>query len=145
MRTKLGVLLCSYKRIAQIWIEITETEQRTIWSCSTDGRAHRARRLWRGLLKHPTPCGVPDQARQNRQVDRTRDCDESKIRGVFRSSVQLAKALGAEVVAEGVETADQLEFIQRMGCKLVQGYFFFKPMPAKDCISHLERRLSPAA
>lgn len=68
-----------------------------------------------------------------------------KYGGVFRSSAQLAKALGAEVVAEGVETADQLEFIQRMGCKLVQGYFFFKPMPAKDCISHLECRLSSAA
>ncbi|MEL6727188.1 MAG: EAL domain-containing protein [Pseudomonadota bacterium] len=51
-----------------------------------------------------------------------------KYAGVCRSSVQLARALGADVVAEGVETAEQLNEIQSMGCDLVQGYYYFKPM-----------------
>jgi len=36
------------------------------------------------------------------------------------------------VVAEGVETVDQLDLVQRLGCSLVQGYHFAKPMPDED-------------
>ena len=68
-----------------------------------------------------------------------------KYAGVFRSSIQLARALGADVVAEGVETVEQLEETKRLGCNLVQGYLFFKPLSASDCIRHLDQRLSVAA
>ena len=36
------------------------------------------------------------------------------------------------MVAEGVETVDQLDLVQRLGCCLVQGYYFAKPMPDDD-------------
>lgn len=71
--------------------------------------------------------------------------DNKKYAGVFSSSVQLARALGAEVVAEGVETKDQLTEIQRYGCKYVQGYYYYKPMPAADCLEVISGQVSSVA
>jgi diguanylate cyclase len=49
---------------------------------------------------------------------------------VVRSIVQLAHALGLQVVAEGVERVDTLEELHRIGCDAVQGYLVSRPMPA---------------
>ncbi|HYT38325.1 MAG TPA: EAL domain-containing protein, partial [Acidimicrobiia bacterium] len=53
----------------------------------------------------------------------------------------LAHALGLVVVAEGVETGDQVTHLRRLGCDLAQGYFFARPQPAVD----LERLLDAGA
>lgn len=71
--------------------------------------------------------------------------DDPKYAGVFRSSVQLARALGAEVVAEGVETAGQLAEVERFGCRYIQGYYFYKPLTASACIDLLNGRESSVA
>lgn len=57
---------------------------------------------------------------------------------LVRSTVDLAHELGLKVVAEGVEDAECLEFLRRIGCDLVQGYFVSKPISADN----LERLLS---
>ena len=44
----------------------------------------------------------------------------------------MSKALGLEVVAEGVETEEQLKILIAMGCHMAQGYYFSKPVPAVD-------------
>ncbi len=49
---------------------------------------------------------------------------------------ELARALDLDVVAEGVETAEQAVRLQRIGCEYVQGYFFARPMPRHE-IDHL--------
>ncbi|WP_214892683.1 EAL domain-containing protein [Exiguobacterium sp. H66] len=46
--------------------------------------------------------------------------------------IQLAKSLGIEVVAEGVETLEQHEFLKRLGCDYGQGYYYSRPMNVKD-------------
>ena len=46
--------------------------------------------------------------------------------------IQIAKLLAVPVVAEGVETELQLDTLRHLGCDLIQGYFFSKPVPAKD-------------
>ncbi|CAA7613805.1 bifunctional diguanylate cyclase/phosphodiesterase [Magnetospirillum sp. SS-4] len=51
--------------------------------------------------------------------------------------VTMAHGLGLETVAEGVETAEQLDFLRNCGCDLVQGFLLGRPMPAED----LARRL----
>ncbi len=47
------------------------------------------------------------------------------------SILTLAQALNLEVVAEGVETEGQLQFLLQNGCKAFQGYLFGKPVPAE--------------
>lgn len=46
--------------------------------------------------------------------------------------VQVGHALGLEVVAEGVETEEQVAFLQRIGCDLLQGFYFARPMPGNQ-------------
>jgi EAL domain-containing protein (putative c-di-GMP-specific phosphodiesterase class I) len=46
--------------------------------------------------------------------------------------VGLGHSLGMRTCAEGVETVAQLAFLKREGCDEVQGYYFGKPMPARD-------------
>ncbi len=48
--------------------------------------------------------------------------------------VKMAQALGLEVVAEGVETSEQAEQLTRMGCSLLQGYYFGHPMPIGELL-----------
>jgi EAL domain-containing protein (putative c-di-GMP-specific phosphodiesterase class I) len=64
---------------------------------------------------------------------------EGKPRGVCRSLIRLAHELGIEVVAEGVDAAEQARFLFDQGCDYIQGYYFFKPMPR-----HEIERLIPA-
>jgi EAL domain-containing protein (putative c-di-GMP-specific phosphodiesterase class I) len=52
-------------------------------------------------------------------------------RKVAHAVVNLAKALGLKVVAEGVETEGQNRLLREMGCDQLQGYLFAKPMSAK--------------
>lgn len=51
---------------------------------------------------------------------------------IVTSSIKMAKALGIKIVAEGVETQEQLEFLAKQGCDLVQGYFFYKPLTNEE-------------
>ena len=46
--------------------------------------------------------------------------------------IEIAKSLKIPVVAEGVETEEQLAMLRRLGCTLVQGYYFSKPLPADE-------------
>jgi len=49
-----------------------------------------------------------------------------------RTVLSMADELGLPVVAEGVETLEQLEFLRGAGCRLVQGYLFSPPVSAED-------------
>lgn len=55
------------------------------------------------------------------------DTNYSTIVGTI---VAMSRALGFTVVAEGVETRDQVTYLQGIGCGIVQGYYFSKPVPA---------------
>ena len=54
---------------------------------------------------------------------------DQAITGVI---INLAKSLGMSVLAEGVETAPQLDFLNQKMCDYVQGYYYYKPMPAEE-------------
>jgi EAL domain-containing protein (putative c-di-GMP-specific phosphodiesterase class I) len=46
--------------------------------------------------------------------------------------IVMAHSLGKQVIAEGVETSDQLDFLRERGCDLAQGYFMARPLSASD-------------
>ncbi|QFU01374.1 Cyclic di-GMP phosphodiesterase Gmr [Halomonas sp. THAF5a] len=57
---------------------------------------------------------------------------------ILEAAVFIGHRLGLEVVAEGVETPEQLALVQSMHCDLIQGFHFFRPMPA----ARIERLLT---
>ena len=78
---------------------------------------------------------------QTLKIDRSfvRDLpDDRDDANITKALVALAHNLGMEVVAEGVETEAQLDFLRKIGCDEAQGYFLGRPMPADA----LEARLT---
>ncbi|MEO6976536.1 MAG: bifunctional diguanylate cyclase/phosphodiesterase [Gallionella sp.] len=54
---------------------------------------------------------------------------------IAKTIVAMAKALDLTTVAEGVETAEQLEILKDMGCDQIQGYLFSRPLPAEEFLA----------
>jgi EAL domain-containing protein (putative c-di-GMP-specific phosphodiesterase class I) len=57
---------------------------------------------------------------------------------ITRAIIAMAHSLKLKVVAEGVETADQLKFLRTQRCDAVQGYFLYRPLP-QDEVAHALR------
>ena len=57
---------------------------------------------------------------------------DETLRAMYDASLGLARQLGIEAVAEGVEDRNDWDFLRRTGCDLAQGYFIARPMPAAD-------------
>ena len=72
--------------------------------------------------------------------------DGPRNTAVVRATIGLARELGLQVIAEGVETPEQFALLRDWGCREVQGYYFAKPLP-EDEIAPLLRKgtLSPRA
>jgi diguanylate cyclase (GGDEF)-like protein/PAS domain S-box-containing protein len=59
-------------------------------------------------------------------------CEDERAAAIVGALITLINSLGLEAVAEGVESADELAFLQANGCAIGQGYFFSRPLPAAD-------------
>jgi len=56
---------------------------------------------------------------------------------IVRAVVALGRELGLTVVAEGVETREELDFVRKHGCQQVQGFLFSRPVPAEEAQERL--------
>ena len=82
---------------------------------------------------HSTLTRLRDFPFDELKVDRNfvhRAWADDTLRAIYDASLGLAKQLGMQSVAEGVEDMDDWAFLRRTGCDLAQGYFIAKPMPA---------------
>ncbi len=58
--------------------------------------------------------------------------NQEKGESIIRNVVAMVKELNLEVVSEGVETMDQAEFLKHVGCDIIQGYLYARPMPQNE-------------
>jgi len=80
--------------------------------------------------------------------------DQSFVRGIpanrddcaiVEAIVAMAHSLELKVVAEGVETQEQSEFLRKLGCDLIQGYLFSKPIPSAEIVGLLYKTMTRSA
>jgi diguanylate cyclase (GGDEF)-like protein len=65
--------------------------------------------------------------------------DKTSARAILEATLTLARNLNIEIVAEGVETEEQLEALKRQGCPLVQGFLLAKPLPHRGVVEMLAK------
>ncbi|MDD0973151.1 putative bifunctional diguanylate cyclase/phosphodiesterase [Pseudomonas fontis] len=65
--------------------------------------------------------------------------DDDDDATIVRAIIQLGKSLGMQVIAEGVETAEQESYIIAQGCHEGQGYHYSKPLPARELTAFLKQ------
>ncbi len=58
--------------------------------------------------------------------------DRMEVRELIKSMISYAHRLNKVVVAEGIETKDQLDYMRRLGCDMAQGYYFSKPLLSEE-------------
>lgn len=63
--------------------------------------------------------------------------DKGKI--LLKNVIQMIRALGIDMIAEGVETKEQADFLVNNGCIYAQGYYYYRPMPIEDFVLLLEK------
>ena len=65
-----------------------------------------------------------------------------KSRQILRLMMQIKSFLNVPIVAEGVETEEQLAFLKEIGCDIVQGYYFSKPVEPKEFEKFIEEKVA---
>ena len=64
---------------------------------------------------------------------------QEKEREILNSIISLAQNIGLDVVAEGVETEEQLKYLLSSNCHIIQGYLFSKPVSEDEAIKMLDK------
>ena len=59
-------------------------------------------------------------------------------RKILSNIIKLARELGFNLVAEGVETEEEFKFLKSKGCNVIQGYYYSKPLPFEEFESILK-------
>ncbi|WP_411686044.1 putative bifunctional diguanylate cyclase/phosphodiesterase [Acinetobacter pseudolwoffii] len=67
---------------------------------------------------------------------------ENKQEAIVSAMVAMGKAMGMTVVAEGIETEEQLAYLRDLDCDIAQGYLFSKPLPEEDATAYLTQNMT---
>lgn len=71
-------------------------------------------------------------------------CEDSKSARLVGIMIEIARLLEVPVIAEGVETKEQTELLKKLGCDIIQGYYFSKPLPPVEFGALVEKELKEA-
>ena len=82
-----------------------------------------------------------DPGKLDMKFVRNMEKDEKSMK-LVELIIDIAKFLNVPVVAEGVETQSQLDTLKKMGCNVIQGYYFSKPVPAEEFEKFIEKEIS---
>lgn len=63
---------------------------------------------------------------------------DANSKKILYSIINMTKKLGMHSLAEGVETYEQYQFLKEIGCEIIQGYYFSKPMSKKDFLDYIK-------
>lgn len=67
---------------------------------------------------------------------------ENKQEAIVSAMVAMGKAMGMTVVAEGIETEEQLAYLHDLDCDIAQGYLFSKPLPEEEATAYLTQNMT---
>lgn len=67
---------------------------------------------------------------------------DNKQQIILTSIIEMAKKLNTAVLCEGVENMGQNDFLRRVGCDMVQGYYYSKPLREEDFVEYIKHRLN---
>ena len=68
-------------------------------------------------------------------------CENEKNERLVGIMIDIARLLDVPVIAEGVETGEQMELLKKLGCDIIQGYYFSKPLPPEEFGILIEKEL----
>ena len=68
-------------------------------------------------------------------------CESEKNERLVGIMIDIARLLDVPVIAEGVETGEQMELLKKLDCDIIQGYYFSKPLPPKEFAVLIEKEL----
>ena len=63
---------------------------------------------------------------------------EKESRVILESCIEMIHKLGKQIVAEGVETKEQVDYLTEHGVRYLQGYYFSKPVPAERYLEFMK-------
>ena len=81
-----------------------------------------------------------DQIKFDKAIIDSIDKDSKEDEIIITSLIDMLNKLGKNVVAEGVETEHQAEFLKKAGCKYAQGYYFDRPLEKADFLARLDNK-----
>ena len=65
-------------------------------------------------------------------------CTNKKDCGLVEIMIKIADLLEVPIIAEGVETKEQMELLKKNGCEVIQGYYFSKPVPPEEFAKYIQ-------
>lgn len=68
-------------------------------------------------------------------LDHARDNEQNRL--LYEASIKTVQNMGFEVIQEGVETEEQKDYVQSLGCRLIQGFYYAKPMPVDQFLEYI--------
>ena len=83
------------------------------------------------LTRFPSSILKIDRSFISRMID---DVDSAAL---VDAIIKMGHSLHMQIIAEGVETDQQLEILKKQGCDLIQGYYFSKPLPADELLQYV--------